>query len=243
MFKNWRNALIITLVFLILTLAFTLARPLKYRSSSRLLVMQDYSAQSEPDAASKSAQYLSNIFSEVVYSSSFFNEAMSSDFNIDKNYFNKNDEKRQKQWNKMISAKAISDTGIIDIDVYHTNKEQADQISQAIGYILKTKHNLYHGGGDKVSVMIIDKPITSNWPVRPNILVNLILALVFGLCAGMAFLYYFPGYNLDSSFARLWRRKKQKTIFHNHLENDVREEYLLHKAQGEFTKEDELEDL
>lgn len=240
MFKNWHNALIITLVFLIFALAATLARPLKYRSSCRLLVMQDYSAQSEPDAASKSAQYLSNIFSEVVYSSSFFNEVISSDYNIDKNYFNKNDEKRQKQWSKMISAKAISDTGIIDIDIYHTNKEQADQISQAISYILKTKHYLYHGGGDKVSVMIIDNPITSNWPVRPNIIVNLVLAFIFGLCAGIGFLYYFPDYNLDLGLARLWRRKKRKTIFHNHLD-DIREEHL-HKAQGEFTKEEELDD-
>lgn len=226
--KDKRNIIVISIALLLLTIIFSILSPLKYRSSSQLLVKQDYKEGADPYGLSKSTQYLSDILAEVVYSTSFFNEVMSSGYNIEKDYFSVNEQRRKKQWGKTVSAHAISDTGIIAIDVFHKDKSQADQIAQAISYILKTKHNLYHGRGDNVSIMIIDSPITSNWPVKPNIIVNIILALVFGIALGVAFIYYFPDY----FFFRFSRRRKNKKeeVFHSDF------------SEEEFTKQEELYD-
>lgn len=227
--RNRRNIIVITLIFLIFTAVFTLVQPLKYRSSCRLLLMQESSA-NDPYAASKSAAHLSDIFAEVVYSTSFLDEVINSGFNIDKNYFKTNEQRKKKQWGKMISAKAINETGILEINIFHEDKNQAEQIANAASYILKTKHILYHGRGDNFLVKIIDRPITSNWPVKPNILVNFILALIFGIIFGIGFIYYFSEYDIDKYLVGLFRRnKRKKTIFHNHLDN-------------RFTKEEELHD-
>ncbi|OGF20899.1 hypothetical protein A2Y83_02635 [Candidatus Falkowbacteria bacterium RBG_13_39_14] len=136
----------------------------------------------------------------------------------------------------MISAKSISDTGILEIGIYHEDGSQAEQIANAATYILRTKHNLYHGAGDKVSVKIIDKPITTNWPAKPNIIVNLILAVIFGLIMGVAFIYYYPDYDLDKYLTGLFKRKKKKTIFHNHLEHEFTREEELYDKFDKFHK-------
>ncbi|MFH0854221.1 MAG: GNVR domain-containing protein [bacterium] len=224
-----RNIIIITLIFLIFTVLFTFAQPLKYCSSCRILLMQEYISLNDPYAASKSAAYLSDIFAEVARSASFLDEVINSGFNIDKNYFKTNEQKKKKQWEKMINAKAINDMGILEIFIYHEDKNQAEQIANAASYILKTKHNLYHGAGTNVSVKIIDKPITTNWPIKPNIFINLVLALIFGIAIGIGFIYYFPEYDLGKYLIGLFFKKNNKTIFHNHLNNN-------------FTKEEELND-
>lgn len=235
---NWRNIIWITLVLFILTAIFTFVQPLKYRASARFLIVQNYS---EVVDASKATEHLGDILSQVIYSSSFFNEVTHSGFNIDESRFSLNEQKRKKQWEKTVDASAISDTGILAVNVFHKNREQADQLAQAISYVLKTKHSLYHGGGDKVSVMMIDKPITTNWPVKPNVAVNLILALVFGIVIGVAFVYYFPDYQIKEIFKRKQKRIKDKISVTDG--NPARNENLdLGIDDHTFTKEEELYD-
>ncbi len=200
--KGWKNVLVIILILVVLTLTLSLAQGLKYCSSARLLVVQEYSGVVDPYVASKSTQYLSDILAEVVYSTSFFNDVMKSGFNIDDN-FSKDEQKRKNQWNKTVDAKAINDTGIIVINTYHKDRSQAGEIAKAINYTFKTKHDKYHGGGDKVLIRVLDEPITSNYPVKPNLIVNLALAIVSGIILGAIFVYLFP----DSKI-RLWKKSK-----------------------------------
>lgn len=202
--KNWRNVLIIIFILIVATACLTLIQPLKYSSSTQILVVQNYSEAIDSYNSAKSTQYLSGILAEITQSTLFFNDVMESGFNI-KDDFSKNEQKRKKQWQKTVNSKTISDTGIVSINVYHENKYQAEQIARAVSYILKTKHNKYHGRGDNVSVRIIDQPIISNWPVKPNIAVNLILSIIFGLIAGASFVYIYPNYKI-----KLFKFKKIK---------------------------------
>ncbi|PIR13929.1 hypothetical protein COV49_00570 [Candidatus Falkowbacteria bacterium CG11_big_fil_rev_8_21_14_0_20_39_10] len=220
----------IVLLFLVFTVFFTVIQPFKYGSKSRLLVVQNFPASADLYAISKSNEHLSGILAKVIYSNSFYNDVLASGFNIDRSYFSKNSsnlEKEMKRWGKAIEAKVLSDTGIIDIKIFHTDKSQLEQISQAINFILKAKHQFYHGSGDNVSVKVIDQPIISNWPVKPNVVMNLVLAFIFGLIASLSYIYFFPEekYNI-----RLWpkrsRTKKSK--------KEVRQEekYLMSSEAG-----------
>lgn len=190
------------IIFLILAIILSLIQPFKYGASSQVLVIQN-SANPDPYAISKSAEYLSNILAKVISSNSFFSSVLDSGFFLDKTYFGQTAKEQMKTWNKTVGAKATSDSGIISLTVYHTDRTQAELINRAVVYTLQTKHGLYHGGGD-ISIKVIDEPITGNYPVQPNLILNFGLSLVLGLIFSLAFVYLFPEEKYDIKLAR-WR--------------------------------------
>lgn len=193
------------LAFLIIVLFFTFIQPLKYRATSELLVVQNYSQTADAYTVARSNYFLSNILAQVVYSDSFFNEVLESGYNINAAAFSSNSNKRKKQWQKLIKTKTINDTGIIAIYAYHQDKDQAFLLNQAVAETLKNKHQEYHGLGDKVTIKIIDKTYATDWPVKPNILLNILFGALIGLAAGAGFAYLFPNQEFR---IRLWPKKK-----------------------------------
>lgn len=239
--KNWSNLFIIVFVVILITAIFTFSQPLKYESSTKLLIVQEYNAEVDPYAASRSTQYLSNLLAQVIQSTSFFEEVMATGFNIEDD-FGSNPGKRIKNWNKTVKANAISDSGIIIVNVYHEDVNQADQIAQAVSYVMKAKNSLYHGWGNRVSVRTIERPINSQWPVKPNILFNFVFSIAFGLIVGAGFIYLFP-----SAKIRLWPKRKRKAEKHesaeyalNRQEEKTSENNWSHLSQMIEKKQDEI---
>lgn len=178
-------------IFMIAVAAICLVQPLKYSATSRLLIMQNYNYSSDLSAANSSNEYLSNLLVDVVGSRSFYDEVMASGFNIDQSHFGDTPKDQIKEWDKTIDAKSIKDIGVIEVNVYHQDKRQLDQISQAVNYVLKTKHGLYHGNSDLISIKIIDQPVFSTFPAKPNILLNLVLGFILGLTFSLSYIYFF----------------------------------------------------
>ena len=143
----------------------------------------------------------SAFLAKVISSNSFYENVLNSGYYVNKNYFGQTIKAQMKIWSKTVSAKAVNGTGIISLDVYHTDRSQAEMIARAVAYTLQAKNGLYHGGGDNVSIKIIDEPITSNYPVKPNIIFNFSLALVLGLIFAGMYIYLFPEekYNIKLS--------------------------------------------
>ena len=179
------------LIFIILGAAATFIQPLKYEAKSRLLLVQNVSGV-DPYTVSKSNQYLSSLFSQVVYSNSFFELVTSANsFDIDKNYFSDNYKKQMNIWKKTISAKS-NDAGIIEISIYHPNPYQAKQIALGVNDILINQGFNYQGGGESVKIKIIDQPLISDYPVKPNIIFNFLAFSALGILAGLIYLYFSP---------------------------------------------------
>ncbi|MFA4834038.1 MAG: Wzz/FepE/Etk N-terminal domain-containing protein [Patescibacteria group bacterium] len=189
--KRKQIILFAVFLFLLISLALTFISPLKYRATTKLLIMQNNNL-GDAYSLSRSNQFLSSVLSEVVYSSSFFEQALAAGYNIDQTIFSADQNKNMKKWRQLVSAKPIGDTGMIVINTYNKDKYQAGQMNQAIAYILQTKHSLYHGLGDKVSVKVIDKTAVSNWPVKPNVILNASLGIILGLFVGFCLIYLYP---------------------------------------------------
>ncbi|MCX6800533.1 MAG: hypothetical protein NT091_05310 [Candidatus Falkowbacteria bacterium] len=218
---KWRDILNVTLLACILASIITVVQPLKYRSSMNLLVIQEGTVNLDYYTASKSTQYLSDILTQVIYSSSFFDNVMNSGFKINNN-FSTDEQKRKKEWAKTVDAAAMKDTGIISVDAYSTDRNQVEQIVQAVSYILKTKNSEYHGSGDSVKVKIIDQPITTNWPVRPNLFSNLAIGAITGLFVGTWLCYLFPAETIDLKF--LLNRKRKEELRETDVFSDYKKE-------------------
>lgn len=194
-------------MFVLVASALTFTQPLKYGAYSQLLVVQDFDSDIDPYTGSKSTEYLSNVLARVTESDAFFRDVMTSGFNIDQDYFPERADKKMKLWSKTVDAKAINDTGIISVSVYHEDRYQLEQISRAVNHVLRTKNGQYRGGGNKVAVKVIDEPVISNWPAKPNVILNYGLALAFGTVWSLVYIYLFPEEKYD---LRLWPRRRSK---------------------------------
>jgi len=164
-------------------------QPLKYSAESQILVVSDYRQTSDPYQISRTNEYLSSLLAQVTYSSSFFEATVKPEYQIDTTYFGDTAKKRMTAWHKTIKVKPINDSGVISVKAYHPDKQQAEKLVRAINYNLITKNNYYHGLGDKVILKVIDEPLISTWPAKPNLPINFGLAIILGVLIGLAQIY------------------------------------------------------
>ena len=134
----------------------------------------------------------------MIYSSSFFEATVKPEYRIDTAYFGDTLKKRLSTWRKTINVKPVQDYGIISIKVYHPDKDQADKIVQAIHYSLITNGSYYHGLGDEVTIKVIDKPVVSDWPVKPNLPLNFGVAILLGIVLGLIHIYIISASQLQT---------------------------------------------
>ena len=198
----------LVVMFLLLGIILTAVQPFKYSSSLRLLVFQSTNNQTalDPYAVTRSNEYLSGVLAKVTQSNSFYERVINANFAIEQDYFGNTPKKQAKQWLKTVSVKTMGETGIIAITAYHTDHQQAEQIARAVGHVLMTQHTNYHGLGDSVKIKLLDEPITSSYPVRPNLVLNLILAIVLGLVFSLSYIYLLPKSRYD---IRIFTRKQK----------------------------------
>lgn len=197
---------IFTIVFVsvVLTIGASLLFPLKYGANSRLLVVPETSG-SDPYTISRSNEYFGNLLSQVVYSSSFYSLVLESSYDIDRSYFSGNNSDQIKIWRKTVSTSTISDTGIIEINIYHPRPEQARQIALAVNDVLMNKNAMYSGQGVKINM--IDQPLVSSYPVKPNLPKNAAAAFAGSLMLSLFYIYLWPEEKYD---LRLWKKKSVK---------------------------------
>ncbi|HPX64479.1 MAG TPA: hypothetical protein PLP70_00075 [bacterium] len=177
---------------------FSFTQPLKYLAKSQLLVVPNYHQVGDPYQISRTNEYLSTLLSQVIYSSSFFEATVKPEYRIDTAYFGDTLKKRLSTWRKTINVKPVQDYGIISIKVYHPDKDQADKIVQAIHYSLITNGSYYHGLGDEVTIKVIDKPVVSDWPVKPNLPLNFGVAILLGIVLGLIHIYIISASQLQT---------------------------------------------
>lgn len=224
---------IFSLIFVItiLTLAVLLISPLKYEAKSRLLVVQSTNG-NDPYTISRSNEYLGNLFSQVAYSGSFYNLVLDSSYDIDKNYFSGNYSEQIKKWHNTVNTKTLADTGIITINVYHTNPYQAQQIALAVNDVMMNKNSNYQGGAQGIKVNIIDQPLVSSYPVKPNIVQNTGLALFIALILSLVYIYLFPE---ERYSIRLWPRNRVKKV--KNFNHAIKIDYYPFSAENKITEE------
>ena len=229
--KQKRQTLVsIFLIFLIIGAGFVLLQDFKFGTKSKILVIQEGYGRVDPYAVSRSVEYLSDLFSRVVYSNSFFSFVMSSDFDIDKNYFGEDATKQMKKWKKTVSAKAIENSGIININVYHPDANQAKQIALAVNHALITQNQNYQGLGDSVKVSVLDQPVVSKYPVKPDLVLNFLFIVGLSLLFGLVYIYIFPEEKYSLNFFGKKKKSIERVI--NHTEINLSKNNVLDANQG-----------
>jgi capsular polysaccharide biosynthesis protein len=184
--RGWKKILVFAVACAIFATGLSFLFPLQYSSSMRALIIQKQLAASDPYTAIKASERIADNLAQIVYTTSFFDKVMDANFNIDQGIFKADERKKRRQWNDMISTQVLRGSGMLVITVYHEDPLQAEQISRAIAFVLTTEGWEYVGGGD-LQIRLVDEPLISRWPVRPNIPANAFTGLVLGFLAGAGY--------------------------------------------------------
>lgn len=176
----------ITGLFLLLGLLLSLVHPLEYSASNRLLVIQPTTITLDSYSATKSVERISEKLSQIIYTTSFYNKVMNSGFDINKEYFKKDERKKRKQWEDMVETRVSRGSGMLHITVYHQNKAQASQLIGAITQVFHSNGWEYIGSMN-IQINEIDTPLLSKWPVRPHFVLNGVFGLIIGFLVSIVY--------------------------------------------------------
>ena len=184
--REWKRIVLFGIVAAVFGAALSLIFPLRYSSTMRLLIIQKQLSQSDPYTAIKATEGIADNLGPIIYTTSFFEKVMAAKFNIDQSVFSADEIKKRRQWREMIATQVTRGSGMLVVTVYHVDRDQAEQIARAIAFVLTTEGWQYVGGGD-LQIKLVDQPLQSRFPVRPNIPANAFMGFVLGIIAGSGY--------------------------------------------------------
>lgn len=184
--NGWQPIIMFGLLGLVLALIVTFVQPLRYSSTARMLILQDVGSSVDAYTASRAEERIADNLSTLIYTSTFFDQVIESGFSVDESQFPNDDSKRRKEWGRTVKATVARGSGLLTLTVYNTDVREAEQIVRAIAYVLTERVDEYTSGGN-VSTQLVDEPLNSRWPVKPNILANIFSGFVLGAFVGMAY--------------------------------------------------------
>lgn len=185
LYKRWKIIGLFALLGVVLALTVSFVRPLEYSSSVRLLIVQKNTGTSDAYTVLKSAESIGDNLSQVVYTSSFLDKVLDSKYLVNKNFFPRKEYDRRKKWGRMLETQGSRGTGFLKLTVFHPDKREANKIAKAMSSILIEEGWQYVGTA--MEMKLVDRPLESRFPARPNIFANIFFGFFFGVCIGVLY--------------------------------------------------------
>lgn len=179
----WRLPVGLALIGAVLGLLFSFLLPFQRASTMRVLITQPSAAGLDPYTAIKSTERVASSLSELVYTTTFFDNVLSQNKEIDATYFPQDEQDRRTIWRKAIETSIAPGTGIMTISAFHRDAAQARLVVDGVAREMATQTPNYFGYN--IRVQIIDAPLDSRWFARPQFGQNALIGLAAGLLLGI----------------------------------------------------------
>lgn len=188
--QSWRLVLSASLLGALLALVFSLTTPLQYSSTERVLIIQENLGTTDPYTAIKFTENIANSMTQLLYTSTFFDNIMLQAKGFDQSVFPTDEIAKRKAWRNAIDTSVTAGTGIMSITAYSADRDQARILVDATGKELALQAPNYFGSN--VRVQVIDQPLASSWFARPNFLRNGLFGLMVGFFLGLIWTLWRP---------------------------------------------------
>ncbi|MFA6197573.1 MAG: Wzz/FepE/Etk N-terminal domain-containing protein [Patescibacteria group bacterium] len=185
--RNKTLVILMALVGIVVAIGVTLVQPFEYRTTFSVLVIEKGNNQ-DAFTAAKSAERLSLSLGQIIYTTSFYDKVMHSKYMPNSAIFPNDDQQRRAEWKRRIDTRVMSDIGQMKISVYDRNSSNATALANALAMVLSEQGTEYLGGSDGVTLKVVDYPLTSKRPARPNIPFNLLAGFLLGGGAATGYL-------------------------------------------------------
>jgi capsular polysaccharide biosynthesis protein len=188
--KKHRRLIVVTgLLVGLASVLVSLFFPLDYRADAQVLLLSQSRYGVDPYTVVRSAERVGENISHVMETQDFFSKVIAHDQSLDTRRFqNVSDRVRRKRWQRTIDASMVFGTGVMNVSAYHTDPAQATRYATAAAQTLVDQGWEYAPGD--MTMKIVNQAVVTRWPVRPNILLNLIVGFVVGvLVMGVSLIY------------------------------------------------------
>lgn len=171
---------LVGLLVALLSAGLTFLFPLEYRADAQVLIISKSSSGIDPYTLVRSAERVGGNVIQVMKTDDFYQKVKAqTNYDIDWNFFeNKGEREKRKLWQKTLVPSVVYGTGVLNISTFSTNPDNAVKLAAASADALVSQGWQYVGGD--VTMKIVNNPVATKWPVRPNIAINALLGFVVG---------------------------------------------------------------
>jgi len=153
--------------------------PLEYRADAQVLIISQSRYGVDPYTAAKSAERVGENLTQVIKTNDFYQKVVSQSSGLDLTRFNKLSERAKRDlWQKTVNANVVYGTGVLNIGAYNKDPEQAKLWASAAASALASRGWEYVGGD--VIIKVVNEPLVTKFPVRPNLVLCGLLGLLVG---------------------------------------------------------------
>jgi len=179
--KYSRLILVWGILLALLTGVASLVWPKQYSATSQVLLISRAGSGIDPYTQARSAGQIGNNLSEVMKTTDFYNKVfVSESATFDKSLWqNLTDRIQRKRWQKNVQASMVYNTSLMSIAAFSNTPIDAVALNQAVVDTV-VGHGWEYIGGD-VTLKVVNTPLASRFPVRPNIILNVILGFALGI--------------------------------------------------------------
>ncbi len=179
--KRWRLVFVGGIIVAIIALGISLLFPLQYRADAQVLVITNFSTGVDPYTAAKSSEQIATQIGQVIPTDVFYKKVhQQPGHNFNWAQFDSlNNRARRKMWQKDVRVSNVFGTGILTISTYNHNADQAKELDATIADTITTHGWEYVGGN--VTMKVVNNPIVTQFPVRPNIALNIVIGFIIGI--------------------------------------------------------------
>ena len=160
-----------------------LVMPLEYRADAEVFIITKTRYGVDPYTVVKSAERVAENIAAVMKTGDFFQKVMAETaYDFDRARFqNVSELTKRRRWQKAVQTDVTYGTGGLTISAYDKNPDKALALAGAAASAISRTGWEYVGGD--VTIKLVNEPIVTRWPARPNALLNALLGLVAGIIA------------------------------------------------------------
>lgn len=178
--RRWKILFFTGAAFGLCAALLTIFFPLEYRADAQALIIPTARYGVDPYTVVKSAERVGENIAQIMGTSDFYNKVQSvSTGGFDWGYFEQLPERqKRKAWGRAVNPSIVYGTGVLNVSTFHPDATQALILSEAVLSTLETRVVDYVGGD--VTIRVVNAPVITPWPVRPNIFINALLGFILG---------------------------------------------------------------
>lgn len=177
----WKLILFAGIALAIVVGAVTALFPRQYRADAQVLIISQSRYGVDPYTAAKSAERVGENLIQVMKTNDFYQKVVTqSNRQLDLSKFEKLSERaKRKLWQKTLETSVVYGSSVLNVAAYNTDSEQAKEWAGAVVDTLSSKGWEYVGGD--VIIKIVNEPVSTRFPVKPNLLSNIVLGFLVGV--------------------------------------------------------------
>lgn len=148
--------------------------PLEYRADAEVYIISKSRYGVDPYTIIRSAERIGENIAQVMGTNDFYDKIMTNpNYTIDRSYFEGpeiTERVKRKRWQKAIQGSVVFGTGSLEVSAYSVSTTQALALAGAAVDTLARRGWEYVGGD--VDIKIVNEPVVTRFPVRPNLVMN-----------------------------------------------------------------------